>query len=1068
MPILDLFTRKRICHLLVNRTGEIAAKYDHFMDFLSENRTALEIISELEHLYYKGGPFTMATVASRYRELRTATRALTAALNGLSRGKYKELDRAIDRINQKIALILAPRCPLPTGELVLPLEALEPEMIRMAGAKATNLGLIKKFLGAPVPPGFVITARATHLFFQETGLAGPIEERLSELSQEVPELLDSESRVIRDQILAAEVPPRLAAEILQAYRDLEAKTQAKVRLAMRSSAVGEDSEASFAGQYATELNVTADNLLSAYKQVLASKYSPRAIAYRLRYGLEDWDTLMCVAGIMMVEARASGVLYTVDPARPDANRLKVSAIWGLGEYLVSGEAQPDEFFLDKQTVAITRRIIGRKTHRLVNLPEGGIRLEEVPAGEQELPCLDDAAVLALARHGLQLEEYFHGPQDVEWALDHQGQLYLLQSRPLGLVQTKTEKEALPQSFPGHPVLLAGGQVVSPGIAAGHVYLAEGEPGRDRPPDAILVCRTASPDHARVLGQVKGIITEMGSVTSHLASVAREFGVPALFNVGRATATLTAGAPVTLVAGGVEDQGIVYQGLVPELARAARPARRPLLESPLQRRMRDFLDKVAPLNLTDPQEPSFSPRGCRTFHDIIRYAHEMVMQEMFGLSEGADRATSVRLTTDIPLVLHLIDLGGGLRTGLTTCDTITPDHLESLPMKALWRGFCHPGITWQGGVAIDAGNILTLMARGAAGELPGGESYAILSREYLNLSAKFGYHFANLDTYLSDDPAQNRIFLRFAGGAGTYYGKSLRLNFLGNVLSRLGFKINVTGDLLDASLSGYDSNAMRNILDQVGRLLASSRLLDLAITNEASVQRMIKAFFQGDYDFLQQAKEASIPGFYTHIGNWKVVEAEGRKLLQQDGSEYGSLLTAGLTNFMGKVMGHKYLELLDNIEAYFYFPLAIAKESEVGDAILSVRVRPMAGIIDQAGGLALGIRNINNYFVLRVNALEDNVILFEYVNNRRLTRVTVPKEIKKDQWYLLAVEFSGNTLKGYLDDELLIEYTAERPLRGYVGLWTKADSVTYFDALTIEAKGKKRVIEFQGPNQPDQQ
>ena len=1065
MPILDLFTRKRLCHLLVNRTGEIAAKYNHFMDFLSENRTTLAIISELEHLYYQGGPFTMTTVAARYRDLRAATRALTAALNALSHGKYKELDRAIDRINQQIAPILAPSCPLPTGELVLPLEALGPEMVRMAGAKATNLALIRKFVGASVPPGFVITARATHLFFLETGLAGPIAERLSRLSPEAPELLDEASRVIRDLILAAEVPKQLAAEILQAYRDLEAKTRARVRLAMRSSAVGEDSEASFAGQYATELNVTADRLLPAYQQVLASKYSPRAIAYRLRYGLEDWDTLMCVAGIMMVEARASGVLYTVDPARPGANRLKVSAIWGLGEQLVSGEAQPDEFFLDKQTVAITRRLIRRKTHRLINLPEGGTRLEEVPAEEQELPCLDDAAVLALARYGLQLEEYFHGPQDVEWALDQQGQLFLLQSRPLGLVQAKTEQEALPQSFPGHPVLLSGGQVASPGIAEGQVFLAEGEPGRERPADAILVCRTASPDHARLLGQVKGIITEVGSVTSHLASVARESGVPALFNVGRAAAALTDGASVTLVAGGVEDQGIVYQGLVPELARAARPPRRPLFESPLQRRLRDFLDQVAPLHLTDPREPSFSPRGCRTFHDIIRYAHEMLMQEMFGLAAGADGATSVRLTTDIPLTLHLIDLGGGLRKGLTTCDTITPDHLESLPMRALWRGFCHPGITWQGGVSIDAGNILTLMARGAAGELPGGESYAILSREYLNLSAKFGYHFANLDAYLSDDPAQNRIFLRFAGGAGTYYGKSLRLNFLGNVLSRLGFKISVTGDLLDASLSGYDPETMKSILDQVGRLLATSRLLDLAITNEASVQRMIEAFFQGDYDFLQQAQAARIPGFYTNTGNWKVVEAEGRKLLQQDGSEYGSILTAGLANFMGKVMGHKYLELLDNIEAYFYFPLAVARDSEVSEGTLRVRVKPAAGSIDQAGGLAFGIKNINNYFVLRINALEDNVILFEYVNSRRLTRATVPKEIRKDQWRLLAVEFSGHTLKGYLDGELLIEYAADRPLRGYVGLWTKADSVTYFDGLTIEAKGQKRVIEFQESRQP---
>jgi pyruvate,water dikinase len=190
-----------------------------------------------------------------------------------------------------------------------------------------------------------------------------------------------------------------------------------------------------------------------------------------------------------------------------------------------------------------------------------------------------------------------------------------------------------------------------------------------------------------------------------------------------------------------------------------------------------------------------------------------------------------------------------------------------------------------------------------------------------------------------------------------------------------------------------------------------------------------------------------------------VEEDGRTLLLQDGSEYGSSLSSGMANFMGKMMGGKYQEMLDNIEVYFYFPLAIAKDSEVSEGTLRFKVKPVAGSVDQAGGLAFGIRNINNYFVLRVNALEDNVILFEYVNNKRLTRATVQKEIMKDQWYLMKVEISGNTLKGYLDDELLMAYTAERPLSGYVGLWTKADSVTFFDELTIQAQGKERVVGF---------
>ena len=1059
MPIRDLFSRRRVCHLLVNDEGEIAKKYTHFMEFLTNNRAALGIISELEQLYYGSGSFTMAGVETQYGKLGAATGKLVEALNGLAPGNYADLSRVYDRIAQDIAPIFASEPPLPLGELVLPLEALSPDMVKVAGSKATNLAVIHKYLEAPIPPGFVVTAGALELFLRETGLAGPLEELLDMLSLDNLEDLEEKSQVIQDMILQAQVPAALAVEILKAYQELEAKTHPHVRLAMRSSAVGEDTEASFAGQYATELNVTQDNLLEAYKLVLAGKYSPRAVSYRLRYGLEDRDTHMCVAGIVMIESRSSGVLYTVDPSRPDSNLLKISSIWGLGEHLVSGEASPDEFYVDKKTGSMAQRVIGRKAERLINREGGGTRLEEVPEAEKDAPSLDDDTVLTLARYGLRMEEFFQGPQDIEWAVDQKGNLYFLQSRPLGLVHTKSEPEVLPRDFPHHPVLLAGGQAASSGIAAGRVYLAQGDLSRPLPEDAILVARTASPDHARLMGKIKGIITDIGSVTSHLASVAREFGVPALFNTGQATALLTAGEPVTLAA----DWGAVYQGIVPELAAAAKPLKRPIFDSPLHRRLRAFLDKAATLNLTDPEDPAFAPGGCQTIHDVIRFAHERVMKEMFGLSgDAAQSVISVKLTTDIPLTLHLIDLGGGLQAGLTTCHEVTPDHLESIPMKALWRGFCHPGITWKGGIAVDARNFMSLMARGVmteSGNLPGGDSYAILSREYLNLSAKFGYHFANLDAFSSDTPDQNYISLQFAGGAGSYYGKSLRLNFLGNVLFMLGFKIKVTGDLLEASLTGYDRKSMENALDQVGRLLACSRLLDMAIANEAEMNRMMDGFFKGDYDFLNQAQEIRLPGFYTHTGNWKRVQEGGRVLLWQDGSDYGSSLTAGLANFMGKMMGARYQDLLDNIEAYFYFPLAIAKDSEVSDAVLRVRVKPVAGSVDQAGGLAFGIRNINNYFVFRINALEDNVVLFEFVNGRRFQRVTVDGKIETDRWRLLTVEIVGSTLKGYVDNELLIEYTAQRPLTGYVGLWTKADSGTYFDELLIQEGGKKRVTEF---------
>jgi pyruvate, water dikinase len=578
--------------------------------------------------------------------------------------------------------------------------------------------------------------------------------------------------------------------------------------------------------------------------------------------------------------------------------------------------------------------------------------------------------------------------------------------------------------------------------------------------------------------VRGIITDVGSVASHLASVAREFRVPALFDTGEATRTLRDGEPVTLVSG----HTAVYEGIIEEVADQFKTGGSIPLDSPIHRRLRGALERVAPLNLTDPNAPTFSPEGCRTLHDIVRFAHERVMKEIFFLSEKADGALSVRLKTNIPLILYCIDLGGGLKEMLTTCDDISANHITSVPMKAIWRGFTHPGITWAGTINFDTRNLMSLMASSATaeigGEMPGGDSYAVLSRDYMNLSAKFGYHYANVDVFCGEedeDVLQNHVILQFSGGVGSFVGRSLRIQFLASVLGRLGFHLTITGDLLEASFKGARRTVMEETLDQLGRLLASSRLLDMAIANPTHVEAMTEAFFQGEYDFLNQSGGNRLPGFYTPEGDWRIVDAgEEGEVLLQDGSRWASSLGSGFAGFMGRMMGARYQGLLDNVKAYYYFPLAIAKESNVGDAVITVRVKPMDGRIDQAGGLAFGLRNVGNYFVLRLNALEDNFILFEFVNNRRFQRAifqdkpqtlstvsplhrvdsrgaTVPKKIEAGKWYEIKAEITGQTVKGYLNDECLIEHTAEWPVHGHVGLWTKADSTTGFKDLDIKAR-----------------
>jgi len=237
---------------------------------------------------------------------------------------------------------------------------------------------------------------------------------------------------------------------------------------------------------------------------------------------------------------------------------------------------------------------------------------------------------------------------------------------------------------------------------------------------------------------------------------------------------------------------------------------------------------------------------------------------------------------------------------------------------------------------------------------------------------------------------------------------------------------------------------------VGRLLGASRLLDVAIASAADVDRMVAAFFRGDYDFFRLSQENRLPDFYTPTGVWRRVTQDGRSLILEDGSGYGRGLSSGLASIMGRVVGVKYKEFLDSIGAYFYFPLAIAKESFVANGSFTVRAQVAAGKIDQVAGLAFAIRDLGNYFVLRINALEDNFALFEYVNGKRLLRVKVQTAITQGEWYDIAVLVQDNVLKGYLDGDPKLEYTAENLLQGFVGLWSRADSVSYFDDLVINA------------------
>jgi pyruvate,water dikinase len=1037
MPFFKKNATGDACRPLPKMDTEETARYRHFRALLDHNRAALTLMADLEQTYYNNRPFTIQGAERTCNLLFTEVDGLVHSLSGLSGKGHERLSAILSSIHRYARDELAADIQTATDDLTLFLGQIEARHARDVGAKAANLARMRRELALPTPNGFAITTAAYRLFLIETGLAADIDEALAGVFADDPAALEVVGRKIRARIMENPLPESIRAAIEKASGQLAGGAASELRLAVRSSAIGEDGEISFAGQYTSVLNVSIANLSEAYKQVVASKYSASALSYRMHHGLDDRETPMAVLVLEMIKPRLSGVVYTTDPIGVDRDSMRVSAVHGLGDALVGGEASPQR----------TCRI-DKSAFRVLEMASNGI--EDHSSGDT---ATDMEFLRELWASAMQLENHFQRPLDIEWALDDANRLFLLQARPL-LVIPETEEEGPEPAYeyPGHPLVIEGGKCASSGVISGRVLVVKNtevdDPIPRLEPDTILVARTASISITPWVGKVKGIITDIGGIASHLASVAREFGVPALFDTQTATATLKDGDEITLWA----SRGRVYRGVVDELTRGMRPVKRPIFASPAHLRMQRLLDLISPLNLTDPNSTAFAAEGCRTVHDIIRFCHEISVREMFRFGEAAGRArNAVRLKVTIPILLFAMDLGGGLREGLTTCDEVNAHDLVSVPFRSIWKGLTHPGINWSSSIAVGAHNFMSLMVGGAMpqqGQL-GGASYALVSADYLNLSARFGYHFATVDALCGADAEHNYVSLQFTGGVGAYFGRSLRVQYMANVLTRLGFETTVKGDLIEASLVRLDRAAIEAALDQLGRLLGTSRLLDMAMNNPQQVATLTESFFQGKYDILEPAREDAPEAFHLITGNWKKCKPDMEPGVLQDGSDFGSWISTGVSQAMARVMGKRYQEFLDNIGAYYYFPLAIAKESNMANGTAQVMVKPLSGSIDQAGGLAFAIRDWGNYFVFRVNALEDNAILFEFKNGKRIERLNIDTPISADQWHRLRVVTEGRRVLAFLEDRLLMEYAADRDLDGYVGLWTKADSVTLFNDFALE-------------------
>ena len=445
--------------------------------------------------------------------------------------------------------------------------------VERVGGKNASLGEMLgelSGLGVAVPDGYATTADAFRDFLQQGGLEARIGALLDGLDvADVAALADTGAE-IRALVLAAPLPVELEAAIRAGYRELCGGEDLPV--AVRSSATAEDlPEASFAGQQETLLNICGEErLLAAVKQVFASLYNDRAIAYRVHQGFAHRDVALSVGIQRMVrsETAASGVLFTLDTESGNRNVVFITASWGLGELVVQGAVNPDEFYVHKATLeqgypALVRRTLGSKARKMVYAAAGAddpVAVVEVPAADRVRFCLSEAEVLELARQAVLIEKHYGCPLDIEWGKDgDDGKLYILQARP-ETVASRADRTALSRyQLKESGELLASGRAVGAAIGVGPVRLLDDLSAMEQVQAGdILVTDMTDPEWEPVMQRCAAIVTNRGGRTCHAAIIARELGIPAIVGCEDATERVRAGQMVT-VSCAAGDTGQLYAG-----------------------------------------------------------------------------------------------------------------------------------------------------------------------------------------------------------------------------------------------------------------------------------------------------------------------------------------------------------------------------------------------------------------------------------------------------------------------------------------------------------------------------
>ena len=854
-----------------NLRKSLKERYRAFQELLSENNQVLSLMADMEEKHTGESFFNREYIKTNAGLISEKVFVIVRNLDILSSGKYESLYPVYENIRKQVESILSSGFSIPESDLTIPVQGLASSMSNIAGGKIAHLGEISNRLNMIIPDGFSITAHAFKIFFEHNRLRERITEKLSSVDIDNIEDLDRTSLEIQKYIIGSDLPAELENSIREAYSALCRRAGAEVRVSVRSSAVREDGESSFAGQYATFLNVAGDFVASKYKEVVASLFNPRAIFYYKTQGFSEDELVMAVGVLKMVDAMSAGVVYSRDPNEPGRNILIINAMWGLGKSVVDGTVEPDTFVLSRPAGDVIERKIASKSKMVVCDEGSDIKESPVSARLGSLQCISDEQIITLYNCAIALERYYGRPQDIEWAVGHDNRLYILQTRPLKVASSQVFFADVPKKIDGRNILIDKGVIACRGVGHGTAFvLQKMDDLKDFPEGAVLVAKHTNTRFVTVMNKAAAIITDIGGTTGHMASLSREYQVPTILDTETATETIRTGQEITVDAINCN----IYEGKVEELLDYALQRKSSRKETPLHSTMERVIRFISPLSLIDPDHDNFTPEQCRTYHDITRFAHEMAMSEIFRTGKGFEidglvdfmsaiafaeageskdiELQSIILRAGIPVEIRMIDVEGGVK-GKIKKKAARPDDVLSLPFSSFLRGLT--SMRWPGPKPEESRGFMgsaaqVSMTRDQLRKIEE-KSYAIISRNHMNFSIRLGYHFSMVEAYTGENINDNYIKFFFKGGGAVHDRKMRRVRLIKEILESMNFKVHVIDDCVDAILTKYRQQHLEKVLEVMGRFTVFTKQLDMALFNDDVADMFIEDFIRDHVSLIRK-------------------------------------------------------------------------------------------------------------------------------------------------------------------------------------------------------------------------